>query len=85
MEAQITVNVTLPCAASAPFWSILQGAEFITLNYKSSSCTCTAQLRITSGVEWTRPNNDDMYLTSSGWGYRRLLGLEKNDESIRAF
>jgi hypothetical protein len=26
-----------------------------------------------------------MYLTSSGWGYRRLLGLEKNDESIRAF
>jgi hypothetical protein len=49
MEAQITVNVTLPCAASAPFWSILQEAEFTTLNYKSLSCTCTAQLRITSG------------------------------------
>jgi hypothetical protein len=26
-----------------------------------------------------------MYLTSSGWGYRRLLGLEKNEESVRAF
>ncbi|GIJ86974.1 hypothetical protein Asppvi_005873 [Aspergillus pseudoviridinutans] len=85
MEAQITVNVRLPCATSAPFWRILQEAEFTSLNYKSSSCTCTAQLRITSGVEWTQPNNVDKYLTSSGRGYRRLLGLEKSDESIRAF
>ncbi|KAL4862022.1 hypothetical protein BDV12DRAFT_179446 [Aspergillus spectabilis] len=81
MAAHIEIDVKFPPSAKDPTksWCVSAQGKVSTLEYKTSACTCKAELVESRGC--SDNSTTRMYTSLNGWKYRKLVGLKQEPKS----